>query len=781
MLGFSGGGKGNLGMGIAFTLKDQFSQTADKIQQKMQGLESTVSTVAEKTNRALKRMEIGFGAVVAGGAILAPFLASLDKASDLEENINKTTVAFKDYADEVIAFSGKSLNQFGIGKTQALGMASLFGDMATGMGLAEKQAASMSKQLVGLAGDLASFKNISHDVAETALKSIFTGETESLKNLGIVMTQANLDAFALAQGLSKSTKQMSEQEKVMLRYNFVLSKTTNAQGDFNRTAAGYANSKRVFLGALNEAATTLGTVFINSVAKAFGWVTALLKAFNSFAQTAIGQGLLKGIAIIGAVTAALGVLMIVIGGVRFAAFKMAGAFAQATKAKIVHTLATKGLTAGLRQMAVAAWASLSPFIILVAKFVIIAIVAKKAYEAIMDGKEAVVAFTTGILFLLGYIGIIIALFANLSRGFKEFNVMGTDGSGAKSGLIGFFQRLAGVIKGVAAIWQSWTGETFSLTESMINKLKALGIYELTISIGTWAVRVKEFVLAIWEGIKQGFGIIVELGKEIGRLFMAILRPIGNFLENLGISIGRNRSALEGWKTTGKVVGYVLVGVFVAIGIAALGAAVNIIIAFAPIILIMGAILLAIWAVIYVINHWDEITQWIATKMVQAWQWVQDKIYALFEFILSVPSLLFSAGVALVRNLWNGVSSLWGKFKDWIIKKAEALKDAVFSAFDWLGDKITQGADFIVTPITAPLESVTGTDMSLNAAYRSAVGGYNEDVRTVPPINNVQNTSQLVEQTVSLQEKQAFQIDLNLDGETLQKVIYEQGQIKDSRK
>ena len=125
-------------------------------------------------------------------------------------------------------------------------MASLFGDMGTSMGLPTDAAAKMSMSLTGLAGDLASFKNLSLDEVQTALAGVFTGETESLKRLGIVMTETNLDAYALANGFGKTTNEMTQAEKVQLRYAYIMEMTKNAQGDYARTADGTANSIRTF-------------------------------------------------------------------------------------------------------------------------------------------------------------------------------------------------------------------------------------------------------------------------------------------------------------------------------------------------------------------------------------------------------------------------------------------------------------------------------------------------------------------------------------------------------
>lgn len=190
--------------------------------------------------------------------VLAMGAASFKLASDYQESLNKVDVAFQGNAEEVKAWSKTTLKSFGIAKGTALDMAATYGDMATSMGLSTQQAADMSTSMVGLAGDLASFKNIGIDQANTALAGIFTGETESLKQLGIVMTQANLDEYALSQGIKKKTKDLTQAEQVQLRYNYVMEKTRNAQGDFARTGGGAANQMRIFGESLKELGATMG-------------------------------------------------------------------------------------------------------------------------------------------------------------------------------------------------------------------------------------------------------------------------------------------------------------------------------------------------------------------------------------------------------------------------------------------------------------------------------------------------------------------------------------------
>ena len=202
-------------------------------------------------------------------------------ASDLNENLNKTEVVFDELSGSIQEWSKTTLQSYGIAQSSALNMISLYGDMATSMGLTTEQAAEMGKELVGRAGDLASFKNVSLDVAQTGLNAIFTGETESLKKFGIVMTEANLNAYALAEGFSKQYKEMDQAEKVLLRYQYVMDATSNSAGDFANTSDGAANSVRVAQESLKEAAATLGQEVIPLVLPLIQDVTTLIQGINA--------------------------------------------------------------------------------------------------------------------------------------------------------------------------------------------------------------------------------------------------------------------------------------------------------------------------------------------------------------------------------------------------------------------------------------------------------------------------------------------------------------------
>ncbi len=278
--------------GDSSKLKNALSSASSKLSSfgsKMQGVGKSLTT------------RLTLPLAVAGGA-------AVKFASDFQESMNKVDVAFGKSKKEVKDFAKTTLKQFGIAEGSALDMAALFGDMATSMGLNQSAAANMSTSLVGLAGDLASFKNIGIDQATTALAGVFTGETESLKRLGIVMTEANLKSFAMEQGMNANIKTMTQAQKVALRYKFIMESTSNAQGDFGRTSGGAANQMRIFQESLKELSAKFGQVILPVFTKLVSFANGLLQKFSELSPTTK-----KLIVVFAGIAAALGPVLYILG------------------------------------------------------------------------------------------------------------------------------------------------------------------------------------------------------------------------------------------------------------------------------------------------------------------------------------------------------------------------------------------------------------------------------------------------------------------------------------
>lgn len=209
--------------------------------------------------------------------------SAISLASDLEEVQNVVDVAFGSMAGEVEDFSKSALKQFGLSELAAKRMASTFMAMGKGLGIDGTTGKEMALTLTGLAGDIASFFNVEEEVAQTALNSIYTGETETLKKFGVVMTEANLQAFALTQGITKSYSAMSQTEKVALRYQYVLSQTALAQGDFARTSGSWANQVRLMKEQWSQLLGIMGSGLIQVL-------TPVVKALNSMLSSLISVG-----------------------------------------------------------------------------------------------------------------------------------------------------------------------------------------------------------------------------------------------------------------------------------------------------------------------------------------------------------------------------------------------------------------------------------------------------------------------------------------------------------
>ena len=253
--------------------------------------------------------------------LTAAGVASVKLASDLTETLGKTEVVFGNLSDTVIAWSETSVESMGLAQETALNMASTYGDLGTAMGLSVDEAANMSMSLVKLGADMASFKNISIERANVALQAVYTGETESLKAMGIVMTEANLEQFAMAQGCEKTYKSMSQTEKVMLRYKYVMSMTTNAQGDFVRTGDSLANQSRKLGENIKQLGASFGKTLEPSITSAISTINGLVSWISGLDDE------VKRVIITGAeIVAAVPVIITAIGGIITVVDKLKVAF-----------------------------------------------------------------------------------------------------------------------------------------------------------------------------------------------------------------------------------------------------------------------------------------------------------------------------------------------------------------------------------------------------------------------------------------------------------------------
>lgn len=263
------------------------------------GVQNGVSAIKQSFNglgSAVKKIGLLIGGAFAVGKLVQFGKECVELGSDLTEVQNVVDVTFTTMSDKVNEFAKNAMTSAGLSETMAKRYVGTFGAMSKSFGFSEAQAYDMSTALTQLTGDVASFYNISQDLAYIKLKSVFTGETETLKDLGVVMSQSALDQYALANGYGKTTSEMTEQEKVALRLAFVQKQLSAASGDFIRTSDSWANQVRVMQLQLQSLKATVGQGLINiftPVLKVInillGKLATLANAFKSFTELITGK------------------------------------------------------------------------------------------------------------------------------------------------------------------------------------------------------------------------------------------------------------------------------------------------------------------------------------------------------------------------------------------------------------------------------------------------------------------------------------------------------------
>lgn len=264
-------GTGNSFINVAESAEnaaDAVSDTADEVN----NLGDSIKNAGDKTITFgdLLKANLLSDAIQKGIGKLADGFANFIKqgvtlASDLQEVQNVVDTTFGDGAEQIYSWSDAAAESFGMSSLQAQNFNGTLGAMLKSMGLADDAVLKMSTDMVGLAGDMASFYNLDVDLAFEKIRAGISGETEPLKQLGINMSVANLEAYALAQGIETAYDKMSQSEQAILRYNYLMSVTADAQGDFAKTSDSFANQQRILQLQWENLSASLGAKLLPSL------------------------------------------------------------------------------------------------------------------------------------------------------------------------------------------------------------------------------------------------------------------------------------------------------------------------------------------------------------------------------------------------------------------------------------------------------------------------------------------------------------------------------------
>lgn len=229
-------------------------------------VDDSTSSMENSFSEFLKGVAKGFAAAGIGKMLIDLGKDAIAAASDLEEVQNVVDVTFGDSAGRIEAWAKSAGKQYGLTETAAKRYTSTIGAMLKSQGMADDEIVQTSTDLAGLAADMASFYNLDFDEAFQKIRSGISGETEPLKQLGINMSVVNLEAFAMEKGITKAFSTMSQGEQTALRYQYIMQATADAQGDFARTADGFANASRRVETAMDTIKTKGGGLLMEVVA-----------------------------------------------------------------------------------------------------------------------------------------------------------------------------------------------------------------------------------------------------------------------------------------------------------------------------------------------------------------------------------------------------------------------------------------------------------------------------------------------------------------------------------
>lgn len=247
-------------------------------------LSKSIGTLGGSLDKNLNR-----GLAVAGGGLLAFAGYGVKTASDLQEVQNVVDTVFGDMSKDVDSWAKKAMESYGLSELQAKKFSGTLGALLDSSGITGDALIEMSTDLTGLAGDFASFYNLPHEEAFDKIKAGISGETEPLKALGINMSVANMEAFALTKGINKQWKEMTQAEQTTLRYQYIMEKGEKASGDFADTLnTSLANQLRVAGGEIQTMAGELGQKLLPIILDFIKWLRENTDTLLMLASAIVG-------------------------------------------------------------------------------------------------------------------------------------------------------------------------------------------------------------------------------------------------------------------------------------------------------------------------------------------------------------------------------------------------------------------------------------------------------------------------------------------------------------
>lgn len=758
---------GELGMGVSFYLRDNFTRNAQNIQREFGKLEGSTDTFSQKINRSMDGMQLGGTLIGIGGLLIAPFAAATQKAAEFEKQMSGVKSVMspeeaKKYSKELeilalqmgektkfsaidaakgmeelvkaglsatdvingglkpaldLAVAGDldlasaaeiastAVNAFGKNNVSIEQSANILAGAANASATSVgelKYALSSSAAVASMVGltfeDTAvalavlAQNGIKGSDAGTSLKSMLNNlqpaskqQLQVFKELGLV-TASGANSFYDSAGniksmndiamiLNGSMKNLTAQQRQQkietmfgadaMRAASILFKEggknaqTGATGiqtmkkamlESGITAESVAKEKMNNLkGKIEELSGAFETLLIRTGQTQIGMagyfvegLQVLVFSLTYLIQTPVGYFLMNILILTGLLAIGFGTFILVVNLSTFASTQLALSFAATGQTAISLAFAQKGLIGGFRALAVAAYQAM---VTLLPYIAVGALIAGAIYFVYLSFQK----------------------FENVLKGTEK----------QASGMIGFMQKLGGVLWGISQIFSSWDGKKFNLGGAE-ESLKKLGILEFILNLGTYMVRMIEFVKAFGSGFASVF---IYIGNVLLSVYNYIIASINSFANSLGFQgsmIGKLTSDIQNWVYWGKILG-VIVGVVLVSAFAIF--AISVIAATWPIL----AIIAAIAAIIYAIYNWGNIMDWI-TKTINSG----------FNYIRTGLDYLYKNWYSILQNIIGAV----GSFSTYVLNKiSEFLIWASFNVPKMLGSAFGYALSFITALVT----------------------------------------------------------------------------------
>lgn len=722
---FSGGG---LGMGVAFRLEDEFSGAARDIERSMSQLEGVTDAAMGRISRAMAQVKVGAVAMGAGLAIAAPFAFGVKLAADAEQleiaygTILKSDAKAKQLLAEMNKFAdltpydpaqvqdaGKSLLAMGTDAKSVIPVLTQLGDIASGLNIPLKDLADIyGKNLVQGFLD-------TQDVKQMAGRGIpiFKALQDAFKKQGKIVSMSDIldlaPKRAITADIFKDAIASLSQEGG--QFSGLMERQSKSAAGLWSTAQGYIENVGRALGrAILPQLKEFTTVFID-----------MLGAVAKFVDTPLGASFIKAAVAVSLLLIALGSALIVAGLWNVATGFMVKGLLELGLTEVATALATEGLTAGFVALAGAVWTALAPLLPFIAVGAVIA-------------------------------GIIYGLYASIQR----FNDVLNGSAAPAKGFLGLMQRIGGILSAAWEIWNSWDSATgfFTMTEEMETALKKIGVLDFVLGLSTWLVRIKAFFDGVAMGAKEVWGVVTWAWGAMKTMISATLDGLSDSLKQMGITVGK----LGGdWKTylgLGRIVGWGLIIIFVALAAILILVGVVAVVALMAIFIAILIVVGAVYLVYKVVQGLFWVFQKLGEYVIWVWTSIYDAIVWVFDFLVELPGKALEAGRGFVNALKDGIFSGWASFISWITGKVAEIPLVGAIKHFFSDDTVEQGS---VAPSNTGADLVgQNASMAGARAAANAPAIFDNSSRTTESINlyNIVDTDVITSKVMDKQQQAA---------------------------